>query len=335
MAELPDPLTPADCDLRSFEFMQVDIRRLLTSETWLLANGDESKAAMTLWLESWHQVPAGSLPDNDRMLAVLSQAGGTWRKVKTAALRGWIKCSDGRLYHPVVCEKAAEAWEKKQAQQNRTAAATRARMAKKATATNDTPPTTTPPSEANVAAPTIDRDDARNVSRDDNVTTTVTMHVTSSRGEERRREEIVGEVGGSRNLPNVSQPEKSGFNSELRERSFGSQAPPAAVSVATGPPFGDAEITALCLAMPDIDVRSDLPVLIRWAERRGIGSRGEVRQAVSGALARRQAQASIAGMAATSAARAVVISPELAALVSRPRRLSRRSTPDVHPRAIG
>jgi uncharacterized protein YdaU (DUF1376 family) len=121
------PLVPANVDLRDFGYMPVDIRRLLTSETWLTATGDEKAAAMTLWLESWHQVPAGSLPDNDRMLAVLSQSGARWKKVRAAALRGWRLCSDGRLYHPVVCEKALEAWDKKHAQRKRTAAARAAR----------------------------------------------------------------------------------------------------------------------------------------------------------------------------------------------------------------
>lgn len=66
------PLISPEVDLRDFAFIPVEVRRLLTSETWLAANGDEKAAAVTLWLESWHQVPAGSLPDNDRMLAVLS-----------------------------------------------------------------------------------------------------------------------------------------------------------------------------------------------------------------------------------------------------------------------
>ena len=64
---------------------------------------------MTLWLESWQQVPAGSLPDSDRMLARLSQCD-RWPKARAHSLRGWVPCSDGRLYHPVVCEKALEAW---------------------------------------------------------------------------------------------------------------------------------------------------------------------------------------------------------------------------------
>lgn len=109
MNDLLQPLTPADCELREFPFMPLEVKRLLTSETWILGTGDERSAAITLWLESWHQVPAASLPDNDRMLDHLSQAKN-WKKVKAHALRGWVRCSDGRLYHAVVAEKALEAW---------------------------------------------------------------------------------------------------------------------------------------------------------------------------------------------------------------------------------
>jgi hypothetical protein len=128
---LPAPLLAPEVDLTDFQFMPVEVRRLLTSETWLTGTGDEKAAAMTLWLESWHQVPCGSLPDNDKMLAHLSQSGAKWKKVRAAALRGWRKCSDGRLYHPVVCEKALESWGKKESYRERTEAARAAKEAKR------------------------------------------------------------------------------------------------------------------------------------------------------------------------------------------------------------
>jgi hypothetical protein len=106
---LPAPLTPPECDLQDFEFMPVMVRRLLKSDTWSLGTGDERAAAVALWFESWHQVPAASLPDNDRLLARLADTS-KWNKVKEQALRGWVRCNDGRLYHPVVAEKALEAW---------------------------------------------------------------------------------------------------------------------------------------------------------------------------------------------------------------------------------
>jgi hypothetical protein len=116
---MTEPLTPADCDLRDFAFMPLDAARLLDSDLFALSTGDEFKAALALWCKSWVQVPAGSLPDDDRVLAHLSGAGSKWKKVKDMALRGFVKCDDGRLYHTIVCEKANEAWSKKQSYRDR------------------------------------------------------------------------------------------------------------------------------------------------------------------------------------------------------------------------
>lgn len=112
-----EPLVPLDLDLTSFEFMPVEWGRLLSSDTWMLCSDAEKVAAITLWGRSWAQVPAGSLPQDDRLLAALSGAGRGWKKVKPMALRGWVLASDGRYYHPVVCEKALEAWLEKLAAQ--------------------------------------------------------------------------------------------------------------------------------------------------------------------------------------------------------------------------
>lgn len=108
---MTEPLTPPDCDLRGLLFMPLDVLRLRDSDLSLVASGDEFKAAVLLWCASWHQVPAASLPDDDRVLARLSGLSAkSWRKSRDGATRGWIKADDGRLYHPVVAEKALEAW---------------------------------------------------------------------------------------------------------------------------------------------------------------------------------------------------------------------------------
>lgn len=104
------PLTPKECDVSNFPFMPLDIDRLLNSETWILGDDSEKVASMTLWLKSWSQIPAASIPNNDKMLAHLSGMGTKWKKVKDHALRGWVDGGDGRLYHHVVAEKALEAW---------------------------------------------------------------------------------------------------------------------------------------------------------------------------------------------------------------------------------
>jgi hypothetical protein len=103
-------MMPVEADLRGLQFMPLDVVRLMDSDLFALSTGDEFKAAVALWCKSWTQLPAGSLPNDDRVLAHLSGSGPRWRKVREMALRGFILCSDGRLYHPVVCEKATEAW---------------------------------------------------------------------------------------------------------------------------------------------------------------------------------------------------------------------------------
>lgn len=107
------PLTPPDCDLRDFGFMPLDVQRLRDSNLAAMESPEACWAAVLLWAASWHQVPAASLPDDDRALANLAGYGrvvDAWLPVREGALRSFVKCDDGRLYHPVVAEKALEAW---------------------------------------------------------------------------------------------------------------------------------------------------------------------------------------------------------------------------------
>ncbi len=116
MNDLPIPPIDADVDLTDFPFMALDVRRLRDSRFAATAGGAAFMAGLLLWCASWHQVPAASLPDDDVELASLAGFGKVvreWRKVRTGALYGWTLCSDGRLYHPTVAEKACEAWESK------------------------------------------------------------------------------------------------------------------------------------------------------------------------------------------------------------------------------
>lgn len=113
---LPDPLIDADVDLRDFAYMPLDVVRFRDSDFSAITEGEAFKAGVLLWCASWHQVPAGSLPSDDRILANLAGYGrfvGEWEKVRNEALRGWQECNDGRLYHPTICEKALESWASK------------------------------------------------------------------------------------------------------------------------------------------------------------------------------------------------------------------------------
>lgn len=114
---LPEPLVPEECDLRGYEHMKLFGHKLFKSTLYTkgLRNHRALIAAIKLMWEAWQsQVPAGSLPDDDDELALLADFGidvEGWQAAKELALHGWIKCSDGRLYHPLLAEDAIHSYE--------------------------------------------------------------------------------------------------------------------------------------------------------------------------------------------------------------------------------
>jgi hypothetical protein len=118
MSDLPAPLTPADCDLRGFEWMAIHGHRLFTSGWYSAAIKDPrgGLAALKLWWAAMLQCPAGSLPNDEDDLCLLADFGQdakSWRKHRAVAMRGFVLCSDNRYYHPVVAEQAIKAFEKR------------------------------------------------------------------------------------------------------------------------------------------------------------------------------------------------------------------------------
>ena len=106
----PDPI-----DLRDFPWMPLYVGRIRDSTLAIESTGDEFKAWILLLCASWHQVPAGTLPDSDRQLAHLAGMTGDlerWASVKDMALHGWAPADAGRLSHPLIAELAADAWER-------------------------------------------------------------------------------------------------------------------------------------------------------------------------------------------------------------------------------
>jgi hypothetical protein len=116
------PLTPPDCDLQDFHFMPLHVARLRDSDLAAEESPEACWYAVLLWAASWHQLPAGSLPSNDAVLMRLVGLGRdhrTWKKHRDGALRGFVTCDDGRLYHPVVAEQVISAWKGKIEQRHR------------------------------------------------------------------------------------------------------------------------------------------------------------------------------------------------------------------------
>lgn len=113
MSDYPEPLTPPDCDLTDFSFMPLEVGRLRRSKAWVKAKRNPALGfyMVNLWTASWHERPAGSIEDDDDVLADAAMCDPLkWAKVREDVLRGWVKCSDGRLYNQTVCEKVQEAW---------------------------------------------------------------------------------------------------------------------------------------------------------------------------------------------------------------------------------
>lgn len=111
---LPDPLVPAEVDLRGYEYMPYYGDRLRDSDLNSRATDAEYRAAHNLWWAAWKQIPAASLPDDDVTLCKLADLGRdqkTWQQVKARAMQGFDLCSDGRYYHRVLSPIALDAWE--------------------------------------------------------------------------------------------------------------------------------------------------------------------------------------------------------------------------------
>lgn len=127
----PAPFTPPDCDLRHLPYMPLHVVRLRDSSMVDAVDGEAFRAAVLLWSAAWHQVPAGSLPDDDLQLAKLAGFGrvvSEWLKLRASALHGFVKCSDGRLYHTVIAEIAHSTFEEtKKLREQRAAAKVRSR----------------------------------------------------------------------------------------------------------------------------------------------------------------------------------------------------------------
>lgn len=126
MTDKPDPPVPVDLDLRSFLFMPLEVSRLRDSDLATRSTGDQFRAAVLLWCAAWHQVPCSSLPSDDLSLANLAGYGRYvrgWKAVKEVALHGFKECSDGRLYHWLIAEKALESNVKKIKRADQTEAA--------------------------------------------------------------------------------------------------------------------------------------------------------------------------------------------------------------------
>jgi hypothetical protein len=107
----PEPMVSAEVELRSLPYVPLHIR-LFRSETWIKASVEARAVIPHLFAIAYtEQTPAGSLPDDDEVIAWLVHLDvAPWRTIRDEALHGWIKCRDGRLYHPFLAEIVNGVW---------------------------------------------------------------------------------------------------------------------------------------------------------------------------------------------------------------------------------
>ena len=113
---LPEPPVDPDFSLSGYTSFLFDTQRFLNSEFVLSSDPAAIGLGVILWAVAWQQIPCGSLPDDDVQLARLSGFGrdvATFRSLKEPALHGFVKCSDGRLYHKFLIGIAIDAQAKR------------------------------------------------------------------------------------------------------------------------------------------------------------------------------------------------------------------------------
>lgn len=112
-AALPVPPVPAGADLTDLKFMPLQVARLRRSKSLLICKRQPELAfyMINLWTAAWHSVPAGSLEDDDDVLADAAMCSRRrWKRVRTDALRDWVLCSDGWLYQPALADLVTVSW---------------------------------------------------------------------------------------------------------------------------------------------------------------------------------------------------------------------------------
>jgi Protein of unknown function (DUF1376) len=100
--DLSPPLVEPHVDCTDLDGFMLNTERLMSSELVALHGNEIVGAALMLWCRAWKQRPAASLPDDDNINSAFARLPlARFRKLKHAVMHGFVKCSDGRLYHPV------------------------------------------------------------------------------------------------------------------------------------------------------------------------------------------------------------------------------------------
>lgn len=102
------PPYPADTRAKGWRF-ELDYERIVQSSTWALAGAEARPWLLMTWFTAWQQMPCGSLPGDESVIAAMIGAPEkVWAKHRVVLMRGWAEAGDGRLYHPTLTERVLE-----------------------------------------------------------------------------------------------------------------------------------------------------------------------------------------------------------------------------------
>jgi hypothetical protein len=130
---LPAPLISTDVYLGDkADWMPLYTDRFARSIFMRIATNEQLGSAFRLWLLAWGERPAGSLPNDGRWLADAAKIDRQrWSSEAEVVLHGFVACSDGRLYHPTICEIAKRRFDQLKGRQRGAALSRRRQKAKR------------------------------------------------------------------------------------------------------------------------------------------------------------------------------------------------------------
>lgn len=104
---------PSDTKAKGWR-LELDMEQFRQSDTWALASPTSRPWLLMLWAVAWEQVPCGSLPNDDELIAArLGIDVPAFSEMKRVLLRNWWIAEDGRFYHDVMVSRVNAMLEKK------------------------------------------------------------------------------------------------------------------------------------------------------------------------------------------------------------------------------
>jgi len=101
--------------------VSLDVEVIASPDTYGLACQQDKPwylrtALEHLWITAWKRIPAGTFPDDDEIIAsCISAPIDFFMEHKAILLRGWVKHSDGLLYHNTITKRVLHMIEKRAA----------------------------------------------------------------------------------------------------------------------------------------------------------------------------------------------------------------------------